>query len=88
MAWLNQGRTDSVVELRVSNEIYAVTDTGIAKTVEPEITFRADGARNRRERTLVGRAMERRLVPPGSLLHLAICRIVAVGTQLFLSFPT
>ncbi len=45
MARLNQGRTDSVVELRVSNEIYTVTDTGIAKTVEPEITFRADGAR-------------------------------------------
>jgi hypothetical protein len=45
MARLNQGRTDSVVELRVSNDVYTVTDTGIAKTVEPEVIFRADGAR-------------------------------------------
>lgn len=47
IARLNEGRTDSVVELRVSNEVYTVTDTGIAKTVEPELVFGADGRRSR-----------------------------------------
>lgn len=38
---LNRDRTDPVVELRVEGETYTVTDTGIAKTVDPVVTYRA-----------------------------------------------
>lgn len=39
---LNRNRADPVVELRVEGETYTVTDTGIARTDDPVVTYRAD----------------------------------------------
>lgn len=44
---LNRNREDPVVELRLESETYTVTDTGIAKTDNPVVTYRADPSASR-----------------------------------------
>jgi hypothetical protein len=41
IARLNRHRSDSVVELRLEGETYTVTDTGIVRTNDPVVTYRA-----------------------------------------------
>jgi hypothetical protein len=41
---LNRGRSDPVVELRLTGETYVITDTGVVKTEYPAVTYRADPA--------------------------------------------
>jgi hypothetical protein len=38
---LNRDRSDPVVELRLTGETYTVTDTGVARSEYPPVTFRA-----------------------------------------------
>lgn len=38
---LNRNREDPVVELRIEGETYTVTDTGIARTDDPVVTYQA-----------------------------------------------
>ena len=44
---LNRGRTDPVVEIRLTGETYTVTDTGITSSEDPPVTYRADLAESR-----------------------------------------
>ena len=37
---LNRGRTDSVAELRLESQTWTVTDSGIARTQNPVVTYR------------------------------------------------
>jgi hypothetical protein len=39
---LNRGRSDPVVELRLTGETYSITDTGIVRSEYPAVTYRAD----------------------------------------------
>jgi len=41
---LNQGRTDPFVALRVEDETYTITDTGLLKETSPALTYQLDGA--------------------------------------------
>jgi len=41
IARLNRHRNDPVVELRLEGETYTVTDTGVARTDDPVVTYRA-----------------------------------------------
>jgi hypothetical protein len=42
IARLNRRRSDPVVELRLEGETYTITDTGIVRTDDPVVTYRAD----------------------------------------------
>jgi hypothetical protein len=44
---LNRNREDPVVELRLESETYTVTDTGIARSDNPVVTYRADPSASR-----------------------------------------
>jgi len=44
---LNRHRDDPVVELRLEGETFTVTDTGIVRTDDPVVTYRADLSRSR-----------------------------------------
>ena len=76
-----------MVELRLESETYTVTDTGIVRTENPARVYHAGAHCGERPAEPMGRAVERLLVPAGSLRHLAICRIVAVAAQLLWFFP-
>jgi hypothetical protein len=41
IARLNRHRSDPVVELRLEGETYTITDTGIVRTNDPVVTYRA-----------------------------------------------
>jgi hypothetical protein len=44
---LNQNRRDPFVALRVEDETYTVTDTGLMKQQSPALTYRVDGSLSR-----------------------------------------
>ncbi|MGH7579149.1 MAG: hypothetical protein ACREM9_03190 [Gemmatimonadales bacterium] len=44
---LNRGRRDPVVEIRLTGETYTVTDTGIARSEDPPVTYRPDPVESR-----------------------------------------